>query len=186
VEDPAWTAGLLRWLRGDGQLRTAAVVGAAEYVRTRLEADGSGPADDHPDAAAIRNRAVIASVLRRADEPGELLGYWTSRYGRALPKPVQRPRPPIIVGGGAGPRSAALCARWGDEYNTTSATADECRERRTRVERAWERAWLRVRSSRGAERTFGSSGRIELMAAPRRSSGPATRRGASQREPTPL
>lgn len=29
VEDPAWTAGLLRWLRGEGQLRTASVVGAA-------------------------------------------------------------------------------------------------------------------------------------------------------------
>lgn len=30
------------------------------------------------------------SVLLRPDEPGELLGYWTSRYGRAVPKPVKR------------------------------------------------------------------------------------------------
>jgi hypothetical protein len=36
------------------------------------------------------NRRVIASVLKRADEPGELLAYWTSRYGRRIPKPVKR------------------------------------------------------------------------------------------------
>ncbi|MFE4216353.1 TROVE domain-containing protein [Streptomyces sp. NPDC056844] len=81
VEDPEWTAGLLRWLRGEGRMRTAAVVGAAEYVKARLEAG----AVDGPS-----NRQVVDSVLLRADEPGELLGYWTSRYGRAVPKPVKR------------------------------------------------------------------------------------------------
>jgi alkanesulfonate monooxygenase SsuD/methylene tetrahydromethanopterin reductase-like flavin-dependent oxidoreductase (luciferase family) len=33
----------------------------------------------------------------------------------ALPKPVQRPRPPLIVGGRGGPRSLALAARQADE-----------------------------------------------------------------------
>lgn len=33
---------------------------------------------------------MIASVLRRPDEPGELLAYWTATYGRAVPKPVKR------------------------------------------------------------------------------------------------
>ncbi|MGW1881982.1 TROVE domain-containing protein [Streptomyces sp. NPDC001970] len=81
VEDPAWTAGLLGWLRGDANMRTASLVGAAEYVKARLDAGVTeGPA----------NRQVVASVLRRADEPGELLGYWTSQYGRAVPKPVKR------------------------------------------------------------------------------------------------
>ncbi|MFF6998857.1 TROVE domain-containing protein [Streptomyces sp. NPDC008313] len=81
VEDPEWTAGLLGWLRGEGNLRTASLVGAAEYVKARLDAGATdGPA----------NRQVVASVLRRPDEPGELLAYWTSRYGRALPKPVKR------------------------------------------------------------------------------------------------
>lgn len=81
VEDPAWTAGLLHWLRRDGQMRTASLVGGAEYVAARLAAGcAEGPA----------NRQVLDSVLLRADEPGELLGYWTSRYGRALPKPVKR------------------------------------------------------------------------------------------------
>lgn len=81
VEDPEWTAGLIGWLRGDAGMRTASLVAGAEYVKARLDAGATeGPA----------NRQVVASVLRRADEPGELLGYWTSRYGRNVPKPVKR------------------------------------------------------------------------------------------------
>lgn len=81
VEDPAWAAGLLGWLRGEGNMRTASIVGAAEYVHARLTAD----ATDGPS-----NRQVVASVLQRPDEPGELLAYWTATYGRAIPKPVKR------------------------------------------------------------------------------------------------
>ncbi|MEU0834287.1 TROVE domain-containing protein [Streptomyces sp. NPDC005969] len=81
VGDPEWTAGLLGWLRREGGMRTASIVGAAEYVKARLDAG----AEDGPS-----NRQVVDSVLLRADEPGELLGYWTSRYGRAVPKPVKR------------------------------------------------------------------------------------------------
>ncbi|MFC9623480.1 TROVE domain-containing protein [Streptomyces sp. NPDC056930] len=81
VGDPEWTAGLLHWLRREGGMRTASIVGAAEYVKARLDAG----AEDGPS-----NRQVVDSVLLRADEPGELLGYWTSRYGRAVPKPVKR------------------------------------------------------------------------------------------------
>ncbi|MGW2519507.1 TROVE domain-containing protein [Streptomyces sp. NPDC001617] len=81
VEDPNWTAGLLGWLRGEGNLRTASIVGAAEYVKARLDAGATdGPA----------NRLVVASVLQRPDEPGELLAYWTALYGRNVPKPVKR------------------------------------------------------------------------------------------------
>jgi alkanesulfonate monooxygenase SsuD/methylene tetrahydromethanopterin reductase-like flavin-dependent oxidoreductase (luciferase family) len=58
----------------------------------------------------------------------------------AQPKPVQRPHPPIIIGGSAGPRSAALAARYADEYNTVFATPADVRERRGAVERACERA----------------------------------------------
>ncbi|MFE9432301.1 TROVE domain-containing protein [Streptomyces sp. NPDC006640] len=79
IEDPEWTAGLLGWLRGDGNMRTAALVGAAEFTAERLLHEAPG-----------YSRQVIASVLQRADEPGEMLGYWTSKYGRKLPKPVKR------------------------------------------------------------------------------------------------
>jgi F420-dependent oxidoreductase-like protein len=46
----------------------------------------------------------------------------------ALPKPVQRPHPNLIVGGSGGPRSLALAARFADEYNTVGKTAAECRD----------------------------------------------------------
>ncbi len=42
------------------------------------------------------------------------------------PKPVQRPHPPIIVGGEGSPRSLRLAARYADEYNMSSADADHC------------------------------------------------------------
>ena len=94
VEDPAWTVGLLGWLRGEGNMRTASLVGAAEFVKARLDATAAG--NLAPDARAENangggwNRQAIAAVLQRADEPGEMFGYWTSKYGRKLPKPVKR------------------------------------------------------------------------------------------------
>ncbi len=53
-----------------------------------------------------------------------------------LRKPVQRPHPPIIVGGRGGPRIAELVARWGDEFNTVGGTPEEVRQRFDGVRRA--------------------------------------------------
>ena len=58
----------------------------------------------------------------------------------AQPKPVQRPRPPLIMGGNAGPRSCALAARFADEYNTVYPTVSDVRERRELVVAACKRA----------------------------------------------
>jgi F420-dependent oxidoreductase-like protein len=58
---------------------------------------------------------------------------------RAEPKPLQRPHPPIVMGGAAGPRAARLAARWADEYNTPFASVEQCRERRAAVAAACER-----------------------------------------------
>jgi F420-dependent oxidoreductase-like protein len=58
---------------------------------------------------------------------------------QAQPKPVQRPHPPLIMGGLAGPRSALLAATYADEYNTAFATVDDVLERKTRVDSACER-----------------------------------------------
>jgi F420-dependent oxidoreductase-like protein len=55
---------------------------------------------------------------------------------RSLPKPVQQPRPPVIVGGTARPRMARIAARFADEYNTLLASNDELRERLDNVRRA--------------------------------------------------
>lgn len=79
VEDIDWMAGFLPWLRTEGNMRSASLVAALEAVRSRLTAGVQGG-----------NRQLVADVLQRADEPGEALGYWTSTYGRAVPKPVKR------------------------------------------------------------------------------------------------
>ena len=49
------------------------------------------------------------------------------------PKGVQRPHPPIIVGGDGGPRVARLVSRWADEFNTVSGPPASVRERIGRV-----------------------------------------------------
>lgn len=56
----------------------------------------------------------------------------------AQPKPVQRPHPPLIVGGSAGARSAALAARYAQEYNTAFPTLDDIERRRAAIARACE------------------------------------------------
>jgi alkanesulfonate monooxygenase SsuD/methylene tetrahydromethanopterin reductase-like flavin-dependent oxidoreductase (luciferase family) len=55
-------------------------------------------------------------------------------------QPVQKPHPPLIMGGAAGPRSAALAARWADEYNTVYVLPDEARRRRDAIAAACEAA----------------------------------------------
>jgi hypothetical protein len=97
AQDPAWTARFLAWLRGEGNIRTGAIVGAVEYARTLQEiVKASGAAAPlHEDHTA---RAVVRSVLQRADEPGEMLAYYTSRYGRSVPIAIKRGIADAIVG----------------------------------------------------------------------------------------
>jgi hypothetical protein len=76
--DEAWAKGFIGYLRNEANLRSAAVVAAAEIVRARLTAGIQG------------NRALVSAALQRPDEPGEFLAYWTSQYGRNIPKPVKR------------------------------------------------------------------------------------------------
>jgi F420-dependent oxidoreductase-like protein len=74
-----------------------------------------------------------------SDLPFDFKGkHYTMNDLNALPKPVQAPHPNLIVGGGANPRSAALAARWADEYNVVYASPRRCADRRERVAAAWE------------------------------------------------
>ena len=50
------------------------------------------------------------------------------------PKPVQRPHPPIIVGGEGSPRSLRLAAQYADEYNISSNPPDICRDINARLD----------------------------------------------------
>jgi hypothetical protein len=77
-EDPDWMAGFLLWLRNEANMRSAPLVAALEAAKAMVAAGKPGA------------RALVNAVLQRADEPGEALAYWTSRYGRAIPKPVKR------------------------------------------------------------------------------------------------
>lgn len=72
--DPDWLRAFATWLRTDANLRSAPIVIAAEYVR----------------AGFPNGRNVVDSVLRRADEPGEILAYWRGAHGRSIPMAIKR------------------------------------------------------------------------------------------------
>jgi alkanesulfonate monooxygenase SsuD/methylene tetrahydromethanopterin reductase-like flavin-dependent oxidoreductase (luciferase family) len=58
----------------------------------------------------------------------EINRQWTTA-AEVWPKPVQQPRPPIIVGGGAKPRSVRAAVSFADEYNIVVPTLEQARER---------------------------------------------------------
>jgi alkanesulfonate monooxygenase SsuD/methylene tetrahydromethanopterin reductase-like flavin-dependent oxidoreductase (luciferase family) len=66
-----------------------------------------------------------------------IASHWSD--GPAEPKPVQQPRPNLIVGGRGGPRSIRMAARYADEYNTVNKTAEECAAVRAQLDEACER-----------------------------------------------
>jgi F420-dependent oxidoreductase-like protein len=58
----------------------------------------------------------------------------------ALPKPVQRPRPPVIIGGVGKRRTPALAARYADEFNLPFVSVETTRDQFARVRSACEEA----------------------------------------------
>lgn len=82
-QDPDWVARFVPYLRGQMNMRSAAVVMAVESALARKAGT------DQP--AAIPVRKMVAGALQRADEPAEFLAYWKARTGRTtLPGGVQR------------------------------------------------------------------------------------------------
>jgi F420-dependent oxidoreductase-like protein len=51
--------------------------------------------------------------------------YYQVTESPALPKPVQRPRPPVIIGGHGPRRTPALAAKYADEFNIAFSNVDE-------------------------------------------------------------
>lgn len=78
VADFDWLTRFAHWLRTEANMRSASMVIAAEAAKARLAAGEHG------------SRAIVSTVLRRADEPGELIAYWLEHYGRRIPKPIKR------------------------------------------------------------------------------------------------
>jgi F420-dependent oxidoreductase-like protein len=54
----------------------------------------------------------------------------------ALPRPVQTPHPPVIMGGRGARRSLALATRYAQEYNSAFLPVDECQALRGRLDAA--------------------------------------------------
>lgn len=75
---------------------------------------------------------------------GETFDYQGSTYtvkdSPALPKPVQSPHPPIIIGGGGPKRTPALAARFASEFNMPFADLDTLTAQFGRVATAVEKA----------------------------------------------
>lgn len=95
-------------------------------------------ADEHTaygiDLPPIRERfdlyseqlAVVTGLWQTPED--ETFSFEGSHYvlheAPALPKPVQRPRPPVIIGGGGKRRTPRLAARYADEFNLPAANLD--------------------------------------------------------------
>lgn len=82
-QDPDWVASFVPYLRGEMNMRSAAIVMAAESALARRTGTDVDP--------TVPVRKMVASAMLRADEPAEFLAYWKQRTGKVtLPGGVQR------------------------------------------------------------------------------------------------
>ena len=99
---------------GGARPRCRLVRGRAQGLRDPLSADTG--------SASSGSRSSWPSSPGCGPMPPATFRYDGTHYqlsdSPALPKPVQRPHPPIIVGGGGAKRTPRLAARFADEYNT--------------------------------------------------------------------
>lgn len=118
---------------------SVAQVDAMSGGRVELGIGAGWFADEHT-AYGIEFPDVVTRFDRLAEQVEIIHGLWNtgvdqtySFHGKhysltdspALPKPVQSPHPPIVLGGAAKKRSAALAARYADEYNAAFASVPD-------------------------------------------------------------
>jgi alkanesulfonate monooxygenase SsuD/methylene tetrahydromethanopterin reductase-like flavin-dependent oxidoreductase (luciferase family) len=84
--------------------------------------------------------AVITGLWATAD--GETFSFTGNHYevsdSPGLPKPLQRPRPPIVIGGSGTRRTPRLAAAYADEFNSAFKPLEQFTEMRERVRQACE------------------------------------------------
>jgi F420-dependent oxidoreductase-like protein len=82
--------------------------------------------------------AIITGLWSTPD--GERFGYDGAHYkladSPALPKPVQTPHPPVIIGGMGKTRTPALAARYASEFNVAFVSIDDTAQQIGRVRAA--------------------------------------------------
>src|SRR5690349_1673889 len=75
LADPQWFLSFVGWLRNEAFMRSGAVVAAVEGAKALSDAN---KASGFP-------RKIVAASMARADEPGEVLAYFQSKYGKNYP-----------------------------------------------------------------------------------------------------
>jgi F420-dependent oxidoreductase-like protein len=110
-------------------------IGAGWY-----EAEHTAYGIPFPDTAERFDRleetlAVVTGLW--TTPPGETFSFTGEHYhltdSPALPKPVQSPRPPVLVGGVGPRRTPTLAARFADEFNVPFSSLDVARRQFDRV-----------------------------------------------------
>lgn len=114
---------------------------------------GAGWYDDEHHAYGIPYPAMGERFDRFEEQLEIVTGLWATPEGEtfshegahyrltdspALPKPVQRPGPPIIIGGGGAVRTPRLAARYADEFNLPFSPIDGFVKQCERVRAACE------------------------------------------------
>jgi F420-dependent oxidoreductase-like protein len=109
-----------------------------------------------------------------ATPQGETFNYDGIHYrvvdSPALPKPVQQPRPPVILGGHGVKRTPMLAARYADEFNLAFGPLEEFVAQRDRVRAACETVGRDPESMRFSAALVLCAGRTEAELAARAAS----------------
>jgi len=112
---------------------------------------GAGWFEDEHRAYGIPFPSTRERFERLEEQLAIITGLWTAPVGQrfshsgthyeladspALPKPVQQPHPPVIIGGYGTKRTPALAARYAQEFNLPFPPVDVYREYIARVQEA--------------------------------------------------
>jgi len=115
---------------------------------------GAGWYDDEHTAYGIPFPSLKDRFDRLEEQLAIITGLWSHEGGEgfsfdgahyqvvnspALPKPTQRPHPPVIVGGGGPNRTPRLAATYADEFNTPFLQPADAKAQFQRVREACER-----------------------------------------------
>jgi F420-dependent oxidoreductase-like protein len=85
----------------------------------------------------LEEQLQVVKWLWAADGPFSFAGkHYTLTDSPALPKPVQRPGPPVVMGGFGAKRTPRLAATYADEYNVPFHTVEETAQAFERVRAA--------------------------------------------------